>query len=618
MRQIKLSLGLGFLLVMLASCSLVNTPEPEVALETQGETLTIGAEDFKPRSGKAHGWKLKKDKAASGGKTLQALPDSGKNYKKKYQKSSPRLDAALDLPAGTYYVWVRGEALAGKKLSSNSLHLGLDGKPKVEHISGFKTELSWSGRTMKDSRVKLNVPNGKHTLNVWMREDGFTLDKLWLTRNPDERPGTSTSRGPSLSGKGVQAERADSFVDSIGVNTHLHYNDTVYEEFSNLIKPKLVKLGVRHLRDGAYTSEGHSKDHFYYEQCRALAEEGIRFNLLVNVDTRYNDATDFSKLDDIYGWCDGAILSFEGLNEPDLRGLSNWTGVTREVQRKLYEAVNNDSELRRVKVLGPSVTWKPGEVGNLSRYLDYGNWHPYSGGKCPSCRDPYGNGLDSNLSKYREPSGDKPMVMTETGYHNAVNVGKADHRPVSERAAATYVPRLFFEHFNRGFVRSYLYEFIDVRSDPERNERDKNFGLLRHDGSEKPAYKALENLISLLEDPKADFEPGRLDYALGGETSKVHSTLLQKGDGTFYLALWQARSSYDTGARANASDKLSARGDLNVPKQKVTLTLGTPINKAALYTLSDDGDMAKKGASPKGGRLELGVGDTVTLVELRP
>ena len=415
----------------------------------------------------------------------------------------------------------------------------------------------------------------------------------------------------------VKAERADDFVDSIGVNTHLEFTDTVYGEF-DLIASKLTKLGVRHIRDGAYTAKGYSSKHPYYKKCRALAKEGVRFNLLVNVKTSYTKGTDFAKLDDVYRWCGGAVISFEGLNEPDIRGLKGWASTTRDVQKKLYQAVNSDNELKKVKVLGPSVTWKTKEVGDLSRYLDYGNWHPYPGGRCPSCTDPYGNGLDSYLPKHRKPSGDKPMIMSEAGYHNAVNMGKTDHRPVSEKAAATYLPRLLLEHFNRGFVRSYLYEFIDIRSDKGKDERDKNFGLLRHDGSEKPAYKALENLISLLEDPGADFNLGTLTYALTGETSKVHQTLLQKENGTFYLALWQARSSYDTGARANAPDKVSARRDLSVSKQEVTLTLGTAINKATLYVLDDEGDMAKKRVSLTGGRLELNVGDTVTVVELTP
>ena len=616
--------GLGLvLLVILGGCNLTETLEREELAAQADDALRLEAAAFDMRPGESHTWRLRADEDAADGKVLRALPDIGKNYKKDYADASPRLDHALDMPAGTYYVWVRGRAAEGKTLSSNSLHIGINGEPKVEHVGGFEEAMGWSNLTMREERVKLNVPEGKQTLNVWMREDGFSLDSLFLTRDEDEKPSrtANVSRGPSAPlpnvGPGVRAKRADDFVDSIGVNTHLQFTDTVYRNFEDLIEPKLVKLGVRHLRDGAYTSKGHSANHPYYKKCRALASEGIRFNLLVNVGTSYVKATDFSKLDDVVEWCDGAVVSFEGLNEPDLRG-GDWAKVTKDVQKKLYKAVKGDSDLSRVKVLGPSVVWKTDEVGDLSGYLDYGNWHPYSGGNCPSCTDPYGNGLDSYLPRYREPSGDKPMVMTETGYHNAVNMGATDHRPVSERAAATYIPRLFLEHFNRGFVRSYLYEFIDLYSDSGRDERDKNFGLLRNDGSEKPAYRALENLIDLLEDPGADFEPDALAYDLTGETDKVHSTLLQKEDGTFYLALWQARASYDTGARANAPDDVGARRDLSVSEQEVTLTVGTLIDEAALYILEDDGGLVKKDAPLEGGRLELDVSDTVTLVELTP
>ena len=592
-------------LIMLGGCSLSETPEQE--LNTQADkALRIEAETFEVRPGTTHTWKLQDDQDASAGAVLRALPDRGKNYKANYRRSSPRLDLTLDVPAGTYYVWVRGKAVAGKERSSNSLHLGLDGEPKVEHVSGFASELSWSNLTVKGKRVKLKVPEGKRTLNVWMREDGFSIDSLFLTRDGSEKPDRTAStkraaKDTDASLPAVKAKRADDFVDSIGVNTHLEFTNTVYGKFSSLIEPKLTKLGVRHVRDGAYTAKGYSRNHPYYEKCRALADEGVRFNLLVNVKTSYTKGTDFSKLGDIYEWCDGAVTSFEGLNEPDLRGLKDWVKKTKDVQKKLYEAVNRDSDLNGVKVLGPSVVWKTRDVGDLSSYLDYGSWHPYNGGNCPSCTDPYGNGLDSYLPKYREPSGGKPMVATETGYHNAVNMGATDHRPVSEEAAAAYVPRLFLEHFNRGIVRSYLYEFIDLYRDGGRDERDKNFGLLRNDGSEKPAYKALENLIDVLEDPGADFEPDALRYALKGATERVHSALLQKEDGTFYLALWQARSSYDTGARANAADKVSARGDRSVSEQALTLTLGTSIDEAALYVLGDDGDIVKERASLEGG-----------------
>ncbi len=76
-----------------------------------------------------------------------------------------------------------------------------------------------------------------------------------------------------------------------------------------------------------------------------------------------------------------------------------------------------------------------------------------------------------------------------------------------------------------------------------------NFGLLRNDGSEKPAYKALKNLLNLLKDPGSSFTPGSLDYVLGGDTENVRHTLLQKADGKFYLILWQEVSGYNVDSK---------------------------------------------------------------------
>ena len=46
------------------------------------------------------------------------------------------------------------------------------------------------------------------------------------------------------------AKMADSFVDSIGVNTHLGYTDTNYGlKWESAIKPRLVESGIRHIRD---------------------------------------------------------------------------------------------------------------------------------------------------------------------------------------------------------------------------------------------------------------------------------------------------------------------------------------------------------------------------------
>lgn len=46
---------------------------------------------------------------------------------------------------------------------------------------------------------------------------------------------------PSVQAAEEKARRADDFVDSVGVNTHLYYNESVYyKRYNDLIKPKLL------------------------------------------------------------------------------------------------------------------------------------------------------------------------------------------------------------------------------------------------------------------------------------------------------------------------------------------------------------------------------------------
>ena len=51
------------------------------------------------------------------------------------------------------------------------------------------------------------------------------------------------------------ARPADPFVDFVGVNTHLGYSDTTYGGYEGILKPRLLELGVRHIRDGTFNGE---------------------------------------------------------------------------------------------------------------------------------------------------------------------------------------------------------------------------------------------------------------------------------------------------------------------------------------------------------------------------
>lgn len=198
-------------------------------------------------------------------------------------------------------------------------------------------------------------------------------------------------------------------------------------------------------------------------------------------------------------------------------------------------------------------------------------------------------------------SGSKKLVATESGYHTAMS-WTADHPPVSEAAMARYVPRLFAEYYQAGIPRSWLYEFIDQGTD--QTHREQHFGLLRANGSEKPAYVALKNLITVLKDPGPHFTPGPLSYGLTGQTTNVRHLLLQKRDGRFYLVLWQGVSSYN----------LSTQQNVTVSSQAVTVQLSAAARQARLFTPLTTQNAVWQAANVSS--IAVSVPDTPVIVEI--
>ena len=151
--------------------------------------------------------------------------------------------------------------------------------------------------------------------------------------------------------------------------------------------------------------------------------------------------------------------------------------------------------------------------------------------------------MERAIAEARKVGGDKPILVTECGYHNRVE--EKGHPGVSEAAQAKYLPRLLFVYFNRGMTKAYKYELLDEKLDPGFADMERHFGLVRSNGTLKPAFNALKNLLRLLADPGPAAPTGSLAFQLSGTTNNLHHTLHQKRDGTFWLALFQEAASYD-------------------------------------------------------------------------
>jgi hypothetical protein len=398
-----------------------------------------------------------------------------------------------------------------------------------------------------------------------------------------------------------QARDAQSFVDSIGVNTHITYFDHLYGNF-DLLKQKLEASGIRHVRDGAVLqNDGYNRT--VYGRWRTLAGFGVKFDVCFDPRGSFKVPT-ADGIAQLLALAGGAVESIEGPNELDVSKKPAWIDTARNYQQALFEAAKQTPAAANVAFIGPSMAFvkNAARVGDLTAYVTHGNLHTYAAGGMPD--DLYAKQAAQAKAMY----GNKPLIVTETGYHNAMH-NRGSQPPVSEAASAKYIPRAYFQSFNAGIERTYLYEFFDEWSDPDQVNQEAHFGLVRFDGTEKPAFVAVRNLISILRDKPGAPEnaaASTLSLAITGNTTSLAHTLLRKRDGVYYLALWQEVPSYDT----------KAQTDLVVQPEDVTITFPKAFRKANLYDpLNSSAPVQQWSRTAK---FDVHVPDRVLVLELVP
>ena len=231
-----------------------------------------------------------------------------------------------------------------------------------------------------------------------------------------------------------------------------------------------------------------------------------------------------------------------------------------------------------------------------TKYADYANvhnyfYHPNSAGlednKTWNAADPssackvdglfgeYGTTWAHHYPGYSEAElKTLPRVTTETG----TTIGGA----ITEEIHALNLLSVYLDQFKRGWSYTAVYLLRD-RSDEADNQQ---FGFYKPDYTPRKAAVYLHNLTTILADHGALKTPGSLSYTIPDQPATVHDLLLQKGDGTFEVVLWDER--------IKGSDKVTARlGGTHTSATVYDLTIGvTPIQThrnidSLTLTLSD-------------------------------
>lgn len=77
------------------------------------------------------------------------------------------------------------------------------------------------------------------------------------------------------------------------------------------------------------------------------------------------------------------------------------------------------------------------------------------------------------------------------------------------------------------------------------DDMNMHYGLIRADGSAKPSFRALKNLLSIVKEEEVSYELSPLKFGIDPTVKDIEYTLLQKQDGSHWLALFRKVNVYD-------------------------------------------------------------------------
>ena len=433
---------------------------------------------------------------------------------------------------------------------------------------------------------------------AWSKSARFTLKSLRCARRlPHANIVATSSRriilgsicafaivlsiiNPLISANAERAVRANDFVESMGVATHfwIRSGEGAYGANPNAVLSKIQKMKVRFYRG------------YYLNSFKKYGLKGTAW-----VDTRSNGVLNTGGIKeslDRYKGYEKELLAVEGPNEYDTTSDRNKWSSLRNYMLQTTKQVRSRPSMKSLPILGPSMAVPFDTYKNLSSVrnsINIANIHPYSGNLRPESfwdeHQPNGRYVNVWVREARKSSSKPQVWATEVGWDQ-----------INENVQAKYGPRTYAWFFKQGIAKTMLFQMIDGDG--------ANWGILRQDLSEKPIYNSIKNFISIIDDKNKTFSPSRLDYRLEGNTSDVETLLLQKGNRTFDLLIWQAKSSW------NREKKL----ELSNPRRNLVLKLPKKVKSAKVYVPLQGTSPIKSLSSTSS--ISLAVPDHIMVVEL--
>lgn len=333
--------------------------------------------------------------------------------------------------------------------------------------------------------------------------------------------------------------RAADVRSGIAINTHVNYLDTAYAKPAEVVKA-LHYIGIDQVREQAPTpwNNGSAPLDTYVQ----MAKQGIHFDFIA-LGGEADFGKTISQAADLNTRVPGLVTALEGFNEIDGNHNFDWFGQKGTPggvasQKALFAAAQKSAPLKDVFIY--DLTGAELMPESLKDRADYANIHLYpQNGFAP-------DGWFTQMGDMAHAK-HNPLVVTEFGYASNLESGWLVIG-VGQVGQAKGILSGLFSGFEHGVSRTYLYELLDQKPDPDNKEREWHFGVYDNQYRAKVAAVALHNVTSLLYDGGTrarTFNVRPFDLNLQGLPATGHKVVIEKADGTTVIALWNEQLFWD-------------------------------------------------------------------------
>lgn len=336
--------------------------------------------------------------------------------------------------------------------------------------------------------------------------------------------------------------------DQLGVQTH--YGHKGWEPLSTL--DAIKELGVGWIRDDLFWSSVEKEKGKYkipeyaWEWIKAAKARDLKIIVILNgSNKRYEDHFDlkayakFARFvaKELKGYADALELINEPFNsfrrgQPNYgKESSHWNGWNTKTKTidpwvpQYLKALNGMADAihevapNQYKILGlgcsPPLNARLLKLG-VSPHIDGLVMHPYSHRAVPEMQaygktehylkrdgitvgDKRGTFVSINeelMEMSAKFNGPKELWLTEQGYTTYWQHSRSRYAGYTESAQAKYAQRRLMECLGTGVRFSAWYNFYEKGNRP--NNSEDHFGIMRHDGSLKPAYHAIQKVAKTM------------------------------------------------------------------------------------------------------------------------